>query len=64
MSDMKNREESRVLLGLVPKHYTHVKSLTKAENTWERVVFLIKINSFYSDVIKFELPILHPNRNI
>lgn len=28
-----------------------VRSLTKEENTWERVVFLIKFNSFVSDVI-------------
>lgn len=38
-----------------------VKSLTKEENTWERVVFPIKNWGFVSDVINFELPILQPS---
>lgn len=55
----RKREESWVLCGLGLNTIWMVESSTKLENTWERVVFVIKIMSSVSD--KSDRPILQPS---
>lgn len=50
MSEVKEREESSLSLGLGP-WYENGELFTKVENTWERVVFMTKVNSSVLDMI-------------
>lgn len=54
MSDVKKREKSRLFLGLGPKHCVNGEVIYTGENTWEKAVFMRKIQSSVSDVLSLK----------
>ena len=51
MSDVKKREESRLHLGLETRYENGEIIYKGGKNTWEKVVFMTKINSSVLDMI-------------